>query len=434
MGYNWKDLKKGVYKDGHEREDVVNYRVSTFLPRIKALEPYMATWIEHLPATGPDPGVTTFTLGPPIGPLPPGQRPIIEVTHDEASFSSKDGVRSAWVQKDSLPFFDKGRGKCIMVSEYLTPGGNLQLPVDATDLPLDSDGDQFRECTEIVECTDGRSYWKSEDVVNQLRNLALPLFEKAYPGYQALFYFDNATNHAAYAPDALRAELMNLGPGGKQPVIRNGFNPLTQSPQNMQDMNGIPKGMKQILQERGLWRAGLLTQCKIENPNKAAKSKRINNPECLRPREEGQELSCCARAILSGQADFKASRSQIEEIVEQAGHLVIFYPKFHPELNWIEYYWGACKYFARRHCNYSFIGLREIVPKALESVSPSLIHKYWARSKRILNSYYAGAVYGDEQFREHVYRSHRKISSSGESSTRGATISGNSKRNVIRGG
>jgi hypothetical protein len=49
MGYNGKDLKKGVYKDGHERKDVVNYRVSTFLPRIKALEPYMATWIEHPP-------------------------------------------------------------------------------------------------------------------------------------------------------------------------------------------------------------------------------------------------------------------------------------------------------------------------------------------------------------------------------------------------
>jgi hypothetical protein len=76
--------------------------------------------------------------------------------------------------------------------------------------------------------------------------------------------------------------------------------------------------------------------------NKAANSKRINNPEFLRPREEGQELSCCARAILSGQADFKASRSQIEEIIEEAGHLVIFYPNFHSELNWIEYYWCAC--------------------------------------------------------------------------------------------
>jgi hypothetical protein len=71
----------------------------------------------------------------------------------------------------------------------------------------------------------------------------------------------------------------------------------------------------------------------------------------------------CSRTIHSGQADFKATRSQIEIIIEEAGHLVIFYPKFHPELNWIEYYWGVCKYFARRHCNYSFTGLREMFLK-----------------------------------------------------------------------
>jgi hypothetical protein len=116
-----------------------------------------------------------------------------------------------------------------------------------------------------------------------------------------------------------------------------------------------------------------------------------------------------ARGILSSQADFRTTRSQIEEIIEEAGHLVIFYPKFHPELNWIEYYWGACKYFARRRCNYTFTSLREIVPKALESVSPSLVHKYWARSKRILKAYCSGAAYGDEQFREHVYKLGREF-------------------------
>jgi hypothetical protein len=55
MGYNWKDLKKGVYKDSYERKGIVNYRVSTFLPQIRALEPYMATWIEYpLPVSSLD--------------------------------------------------------------------------------------------------------------------------------------------------------------------------------------------------------------------------------------------------------------------------------------------------------------------------------------------------------------------------------------------
>jgi len=32
LGWNWKEVKKGVYKDGHEREDVKEYRDRVFLP------------------------------------------------------------------------------------------------------------------------------------------------------------------------------------------------------------------------------------------------------------------------------------------------------------------------------------------------------------------------------------------------------------------
>jgi hypothetical protein len=30
----------------------------------------------------------------------------------------------------------------------------------------------------------------------------------------------------------------------------------------------------------------------------------------------------------------------VEEEITQRGHLVMFYPKFHCELNWIKYFWG----------------------------------------------------------------------------------------------
>ena len=39
--------------------------------------------------------------------------------------------------------------------------------------------------------------------------------------------------------------------------------------------------------------------------------------------------------------------------------------RYHCELNPIERYWGAGKKYARRHCSYTIVGLRECVPIAL---------------------------------------------------------------------
>ena len=44
MGYKLQDVRKGVYKDGHERADVVQYRQESFLPTLKGLENRMVRW------------------------------------------------------------------------------------------------------------------------------------------------------------------------------------------------------------------------------------------------------------------------------------------------------------------------------------------------------------------------------------------------------
>lgn len=219
------------------------------------------------------------------------------------------------------------------------------------------------------------------NMVEQVKNLTIPLFERRYPGNQAVFFFDNATNHPVYAEDSLRAERLNLGPGGEQPCLRSGFNPKTQQSQSMQDFKGIPKGMKKILQERGLWRSHLPAQCRTKNPKAGAKTKRIPDPACIRPIDGRQ---CCARAILSSQPDFATQKSRLEDVIEEAGHLVLFYPKFHCELNWIEYYWGEAKRYTRANCTYSLAGLKEVLPIALESVPDILVWKHWRRTQRII--------------------------------------------------
>ncbi|RPB02563.1 hypothetical protein L873DRAFT_1673161, partial [Choiromyces venosus 120613-1] len=49
--------------------------------------------------------------------------------------------------------------------------------------------------------------------------------------------------------------------------------------------------------------------------------------------------------LLSSQLDFQAQKSQLQETLEVAGHLVISYPVYHCELNFIEYFWGSAKVY-----------------------------------------------------------------------------------------
>ena len=54
--------------------------------------------------------------------------------------------------------------------------------------------------------------WKSEDMVAQLQNLALPIFEAPHPNCTGVFPFDQSTNHNAYSENALLASRMTLKP------------------------------------------------------------------------------------------------------------------------------------------------------------------------------------------------------------------------------
>ncbi|RPB00035.1 hypothetical protein L873DRAFT_1681942, partial [Choiromyces venosus 120613-1] len=47
---------------------------------------------------------------------------------------------------------------------------------------------------------------------------------------------------------------------------------------------------------------------------------------------------CCAQALLSSQPNFQTQKCQLQESIKGVGHQVIFYPVFHFELNFIEYF------------------------------------------------------------------------------------------------
>ena len=69
------------------------------------------------------------------------------------------------------------------------------------------------------------------------------------------------------------------------------------------------------------------------------------------------------------------------------GALIILYPKFHPEFNWIEMYWGECKRYSRKHWTYRFKDLIQILPDALRSPSLATVRRFAQKSFRYMDAY-----------------------------------------------
>ncbi len=127
------------------------------------------------------------------------------------------------------------------------------------DCPLDGNGKPARYTTELLEFRMD-NYWTGDKMVDWAVKTATCVFSYAYPGCQALFAFDNSSNYSYYANDALLVGNINLSPGGKQSILRNGFNHMTQEVHSMLfsdnhpnlSLWGKPKESKQVLIKRGL--------------------------------------------------------------------------------------------------------------------------------------------------------------------------------------
>lgn len=111
LGFKWKEYRKAVYNDGHERADVKSYRDDIFLPCLASYNNRMVKWDTDL-AIEPNPDLESEE-----------KQLLIFVAQDECTFNANDGMHYLWVHQDHQPLRKKGQGKGLHVSEFLTPIG-----------------------------------------------------------------------------------------------------------------------------------------------------------------------------------------------------------------------------------------------------------------------------------------------------------------------
>ncbi|KAF9489413.1 hypothetical protein BDN71DRAFT_1529516 [Pleurotus eryngii] len=351
-------VRKGVYMDGHERADVVKYRDEEFLPLMKKYEEHMTHY------EGPE-----LTRQPPT--LPPGTREMIAMFHDESCFHANDNDRKAWLSLGQQPLHSKSQGQLIHVSDFInSETGQLVLK--------DKDGNITHDAQTIIypSANSKDEWWDTKQLLVQMQK-AIDIFNKAHPGKQALFIFDQSSAHASLPDDALKAFEMNKSDGGKQRVQRDTIilesNPTPEYQGQKQAMtlpNGEQKGLKHTLEEHGFNVHSLRAKC---------------SPVCPIDSE-----NCCMARLLSQQDDFKNQPSMLKTLIHAARHKVIFLPKFHCKLNPIEMYWGWCKYCYRQADKKSFQQAKEAAELYLNACPVEVIRRFVNRSWRFMSAYRCG--------------------------------------------
>ncbi|CEG79552.1 hypothetical protein RMATCC62417_14003 [Rhizopus microsporus] len=262
-------------------------------------------------------------------------------------------------------------------------------------------------------------YWTSKDMKRQLREDAIPLFEKLHPNFQVLFVFDQPSNHNAYAKNAKVATKFNLNDkmfnGVKDVVIAPGWFLRvdgTKYPYHFYDHQvkmvktyrggqkevqvWYMKGARRILEERGLGRWE-----ELKRQGKHWNAKRGSTPVV--------DGSCYPFHMLAAQSDFVEQKTMLHQVITDAGHLFSLYPKYYYETNWIERYWGAAE-ICKKEYNYSYKAFRDNLEGYLDRISPPdaapvEIRRYYNRYWRYI------AVYSQEASSEKVFSIVRKLTS-----------------------
>ena len=213
-------------------------------------------------------------------------------------------------------------------------------------------------------------------------------FDRRFPWAQAVFIFDNSSNHRKMADDALNANRMNVNPGGKNvPIMHDTlWDGKVQTMTMVVGDKKVNKGLSLVLQERKLYDPAV---------------KHLNKKEL--------------QAMLAECLDFKNEITLLQHAAVNKGHCALYLPRFHCELNPIEFWWSQAKRYVAERCEYTIGSLRRLLPEAIEkAVTLQIVSNFFTKIRESMAVYRKlQDVPGDKmevEFTElsHKLKSHRK--------------------------
>lgn len=366
LGFKPRSHKKGVYIDGHEREDVVKHR-GTYLKTMDELRK------AHQPApqcSDEEPRVRIES--------DEDKKKLVVLFHDESIYNTNEGQSWMWGEDDHPALLPKTKGSGIMVSDFVeehdgylafTPEEHHAAKAKSPSIPQSA-----RVLFEYG--ADKEGYWTGDRFMSQVKTACdIAEFKFNPEKHTIVFVFDQSSCHRKFDETALIAKNILVKDGGPRRVRDTVW---AGKPQVMVNSDGSAKGLRTILAERGINTA----------------------------RMKADDM----RTVLANHEDFVKEKTNVEHYVESRGHIALFLPKFHCELNPIERVWGHSKRYCRAYTNFTLIKLRQIINPALESVSVDLIRKFFRKARDYERAYIEGFKAGKEVHEAvKTYKSHRRV-------------------------
>ncbi len=180
--------------------------------------------------------------------------------------------------------------------------------------------------------------------------------------------------------------------------------------QVMQNSLGHQKGMRTILIERGEWKDGMLKICHDCEVKRFDYARIEYYKDIYNPNDRRFSNYCCAWRCLSLQPDFLSQKELLTEVVESYGCEILFYPKYHCELNYIEMVWAYLKAKLRRECQNDFQNMLKRIPQILlNEIDITFFKRVERHCLRFMSGYRIGLEGPELDYAMKKYSSHRRL-------------------------